>query len=138
MGHLLVPARLYGRDRDITKLVDCLANVSSGHGEILLVPGASGVGKTALVAELEVPTRDRSGIFIRGKFDQYQRNLPYCAFRQALGELCRELLRADPQHGSAAKRSRGSTFRRASPAVAVLRIEAPLGTDPRQCPQTIC
>jgi len=97
MGHLLVPEKLYGRDRDISKLVDCLEHISRGHGEILLVPGASGVGKTALVTELEVPTRSRNGIFIRGKFDQYQRNLPYSAFRQALGELCRELLRADPQ-----------------------------------------
>jgi len=40
--------------------------------------------------------------------------------------------------GSMAKRSQGSTFRRASPAFAVLRIDPPPGTDPRQCPQTIC
>jgi diguanylate cyclase (GGDEF)-like protein len=92
-----VPEKLYGRDCDISTLVDCLEHISRGHGEIVLVPGASGVGKTALVTELEVPTRSRNGIFIRGKFDQYNRNLPYSAFRQALGELCRELLRADPQ-----------------------------------------
>jgi len=97
MGDLLVPEKLYGRDRDINKLVDALEHISGGHGGILLVPGASGVGKTALVTELEVPTRSRNGIFITGKFDQYQRNVPYSAFRQALGELCRELLRADPQ-----------------------------------------
>lgn len=97
MGHRLAPEKLYGRDRDIAKLVDCLEHISRGHGEILLVPGASGVGKTALVTGLEVPTRNRNGIFIKGKFDQYQRDLPYSAFRQALGELCRELLRADPQ-----------------------------------------
>lgn len=97
MGHLLVPEKLYGRDREISKLVDCLEHVSDGHGEVLLVPGASGAGKTALVNELEVPTRRRNGIFVRGKFDQYQKHVPYSAFRQALGELCRELLRADPQ-----------------------------------------
>jgi len=88
---------LYGRDRDISKLLDCLEYISTGQGEIVFVPGASGVGKTTLVTELEVPTRSRNGIFIRGKFDQYNRNLPYSAFRQALGELCRKMLRADPQ-----------------------------------------
>ncbi len=89
------PAKLYGRDREISSLVDCLERVGRGHGQIVLVPGVSGVGKTALATELEVPTRSRNGIFIRGKFDQYNRNLPYAAFRQALGELCRGLLRAD-------------------------------------------
>ncbi|MBI9081867.1 MAG: AAA family ATPase, partial [Pseudodesulfovibrio sp.] len=66
-------------------------HISSGHGQVLLVPGSSGVGKTALIQELQKPVQDRNGFFVRGKFEQYQQNVPYLAFRQALVELYREL-----------------------------------------------
>jgi PAS domain S-box-containing protein len=91
MDQLTIPDKLYGRDRDMITMLESFERVSSGHGEVLLVPGSSGVGKTALVQELRMPIRDRNGFFIKGKFDQYQQNVPYFAFRQALAELCREL-----------------------------------------------
>jgi predicted ATPase/signal transduction histidine kinase/CheY-like chemotaxis protein len=91
MDQLTIPNKLYGRGRDIITLLETFERVSFGHGELLLVPGSSGVGKTALVQELQIPIRDRNGFFIRGKFDQYQQNIPYFAFRQALTELCRTL-----------------------------------------------
>jgi predicted ATPase len=98
--HLTIPNQLYGRDRDIVTLLESFERIGSGHGEVLLVPGASGVGKTALVQELQKPIRDRNGFFIKGKFDQYQQNIPYFAFRQALAELCWELQSGDAQQHS--------------------------------------
>ncbi|MFZ2654252.1 MAG: AAA family ATPase [Victivallales bacterium] len=91
MDQLTIPNKLYGRGPDIITLLETFERVSVGHGEVLLVPGSSGVGKTALAQELQIPIRDRNGFFIRGKFDQYQQNIPYFAFRQALTELCRAL-----------------------------------------------
>ncbi len=90
-------ARLYGRERELKLLLASFARISSGHGEILLVPGASGVGKTALVQELQKPIRDGNGFFVRGKFEQYQQNVPYFAFRQALAELCGDMQSEDAQ-----------------------------------------
>lgn len=90
MDQLTIPNKLYGRERDITIMLESFERISRGHGEVLLVPGPSGVGKTALVKELQMPVLTRNGFFIRGKFDQYQQNIPYFAFRQALAELCRE------------------------------------------------
>jgi predicted ATPase/two-component sensor histidine kinase len=86
-----MPDRLYGRDREIARLFGSFERVCRGQGEVLLVPGDSGVGKTTLVRQLRTTIRDRNGFFIQGKFEQYQRNSPYFAFRQALAELCLEL-----------------------------------------------
>ncbi len=95
MSQLTIPKRLYGRDRDLAALLDSLERGSTGHGEVLLVAGAAGVGKTALVQKLELPIRDRNGFFISGKFEQYRQNIPYYAFRQALTQLCRVLQSVD-------------------------------------------
>jgi PAS domain S-box-containing protein len=103
MNQLTIANKLYGRERDIITLLASFERISRGQGEVLLVPGSSGVGKTALVQELQVPIRDRNGFFIRGKFDQYQQNIPYSAFRQALAELCRELQSGDAQQRSRLK-----------------------------------
>jgi PAS domain S-box-containing protein len=99
MDPLTIPNKLYGRNREITRLFESFERISSGHGEVLLVPGSSGVGKTALVNELRKPTRNNNGFFVRGKFDQFQQNIPYFAFRQALTELCSEL-QEDRRHRS--------------------------------------
>jgi PAS domain S-box-containing protein len=97
MSQFIIPTRLYGRGREIRTLLKSFDRISSGRGEVLLVPGPSGVGKTALVQELSMPVRDRNGFFIRGKFEQYQQNIPYFAFRQALAELCSELRSGNAQ-----------------------------------------
>ncbi len=91
MDRLPISTMLYGRDREINRMLESLERISSGHGEILLVPGSSGVGKTALVHELRKPVLEKNGFFIRGKFEQYQQDVPYFAIRQALAELCLEL-----------------------------------------------
>jgi predicted ATPase len=100
MELMTIPNKLYGRGKDIASLLSSFERISSGHGEVLLVPGSSGVGKTALVQELRKPVQARNGFFIKGKFDQYRQNIPYSAFRQALAELCRELQSGDVQQCS--------------------------------------
>ena len=96
MRRLTPPDRLYGREREIAALTDAFERASEGRGEVLLVPGHPGVGKTALAQEAARPIRDRNGFFVQGKFDQYQQSTPYFAIRQALTELCGQLLSADP------------------------------------------
>ncbi|MFP4578112.1 MAG: AAA family ATPase [Coleofasciculus sp.] len=60
--------------------------------EMMVVSGYSGIGKSALVQELYKPITQRRGYFIRGKFDQYQRDIPYSAVIQAFRELIKQLL----------------------------------------------
>ncbi|NER33709.1 MAG: AAA family ATPase [Oscillatoria sp. SIO1A7] len=63
--------------------------------ELMLISGYSGVGKSALVQEIYKPITRQKGYFISGKFDQYQRNIPYYAAIEAFQELIKQLLTED-------------------------------------------
>ena len=52
MVQLRFPDELYGRDKDISILLESFEHISSGQGQVLLIPAYSGVKKTALVHEL--------------------------------------------------------------------------------------
>ena len=58
----------------------------------MLVAGFSGIGKTAVVNEVHKPIVRQRGYFIKGKFDQFNRNIPFSAWVQALQNLMRQLL----------------------------------------------
>jgi len=64
----------------------------------MLIAGYSGIGKSALVQELYKPITAHRGYFISGKFDQYQRNIPYSALVRSLQQLIKYLLtESEPQ-----------------------------------------
>jgi predicted ATPase/signal transduction histidine kinase len=89
---LQIPQKLYGRAVETAALLSAFERVRQGASELFCVAGAAGIGKSALVQEVYKPlTRDR-GYFIAGKFDQYQRNVPYSALLQAFRGLARQLL----------------------------------------------
>src|SRR4030095_13727529 len=58
---LLIPEKLYGRDREIETLLGAFdAAVASARPRLVLVSGYSGIGKSSVVSELHkalVPTR---------------------------------------------------------------------------------
>jgi predicted ATPase len=87
-----IPQKLYGRERDIDTLLAAFAHVSQGAGEMLLVSGQAGIGKTALVQEVYKVMARQQGYFIAGKFDQFQRDVPYASLTQAFRSLVRQLL----------------------------------------------
>ncbi|MDJ0707698.1 MAG: AAA family ATPase, partial [Leptolyngbyaceae cyanobacterium MO_188.B28] len=60
--------------------------------ELMLVAGFSGIGKTAVINEVHKPITRRHGYFIKGKFDQFNRNIPFSAFVQAFRGLMGQLL----------------------------------------------
>jgi PAS domain S-box-containing protein len=90
---LLIPEKLYGREREIETLVAAFDRiVAQGNTELVLVSGYSGIGKSSVVHELHkvlVPSR---GLFASGKFDQYKRDIPYSTLGQAFQSLVRSLL----------------------------------------------
>ncbi|MEO1433782.1 MAG: AAA family ATPase, partial [Cyanobacteria bacterium J06633_8] len=84
--------KLYGREAEVQTLLDAFERVSQGTAELMLVAGYSGVGKTAVVNEVHKPITRQRGYFIKGKFDQFNRNIPFSAFVQAFRSLIRQLL----------------------------------------------
>ena len=54
---------------------------------MMLVAGFSGIGKTAVVNEVHKPIVRQRGYFIKGKFDQFQRNLPFQRFCPSFSRL---------------------------------------------------
>jgi predicted ATPase/signal transduction histidine kinase/CheY-like chemotaxis protein len=92
---LLMPERLYGRDRECQVLLDAFEHVvSSGTPVLVLVSGYSGIGKSSVVNELHKAIVLPQGIFISGKFDQYKRDIPYAPLAQAFKTLVRQILSA--------------------------------------------
>ena len=67
---LRVSRQLYGRDREIAAMSDQVKAVRQGRPALLLVSGAPGVGKSALLGELEGLVHQENGRFALGKFDQ--------------------------------------------------------------------
>jgi len=87
-----IPQKLYGREKEIESLVAAFDRVSSGPAEMMLVAGFSGIGKSVLVNEIHKPIVEKLGYFISGKFDQFQRNIPYASLIQAFKEMINQLL----------------------------------------------
>jgi predicted ATPase len=58
----------------------------------MLVAGYSGIGKSSLVAEIHKPNTRLRGYFTAGKFDQFQKSIPYSAVVTAFKGLVRQLL----------------------------------------------
>ncbi|NET43486.1 ATP-binding sensor histidine kinase [Okeania sp. SIO2B3] len=88
----LIPEKLYGREKEVQTLLDTFERVANGGTEMMLVAGFSGIGKTAVVNEVHKPIVRQRGYFIKGKFDQFQRNIPFSAFVQAFRDLMKQLL----------------------------------------------
>ncbi len=86
-----IPEKLYGREKEVAKLLEAFERVSAGSTEMMLVAGFSGIGKTAVVNEVHKPIVRQRGYFIKGKYDQYRRNIPFSAFVQAFRDLMGQL-----------------------------------------------
>src|SRR5579863_2124954 len=90
---LMIPEKLYGRDREVDTLLTAFDRiVAGGQPELVLVSGYSGIGKSAVVNELHKPLVPPRGLFASGKFDQYKRDIPYATLAQAFQSLVRPLL----------------------------------------------
>ena len=119
-----IPEKLYGREVEVETLLTAFERVATGRNsevltmkdeldtgfnpehptnrplqtsEMMLVAGYSGIGKSSLVAEIHKPNTRLHGYFTAGKFDQFQRNVPYSAIVSAFKGLVRQLLTESEQ-----------------------------------------
>jgi predicted ATPase/signal transduction histidine kinase len=91
-NELRIAQNLYGRKAELSALLSAFDRVSRGAAELLLVSGYSGVGKSALVNEIHKSIAARGGHFATGKFDQFNRTVPYASIAHAIRELICHIL----------------------------------------------
>jgi signal transduction histidine kinase/serine/threonine protein kinase len=98
-----IPQKLYGREKEVTQLLATFVRVASPQEkrvsqeeyrgvEMMLVAGYSGIGKSTLIYEIYKPITQARSYFISGKFDQFQRNIPYSAVVAAFKNLIQQVL----------------------------------------------
>lgn len=91
---LLIPEKLYGREKELTELQRMLNECGEGKQHLVYLSGKSGVGKTSLVNELITTVALNQGIFVSSKFDQLQRNTPFHGWKKVLDDMVDQLLSA--------------------------------------------
>ncbi len=104
-SRLSPPSALVGRADEIQALRSALEDAVSGRARGVLVAGAPGVGKSALIEQLRPMVTARGGWYVAGKFDQYRHDAAAGAVAQVLAGLGRLLL-AEPETELAGVRER--------------------------------
>ena len=90
---LLIPEKLYGRNRENKVLLEAFERVvTQGTTEVVMISGYSGVGKTSVANELRRAVVARRNLFISGKCDPYKRDIPYATLGQAFRVLIPQIL----------------------------------------------
>lgn len=93
-------SKMVGRDNEAKIVLQQYDNVTRGGFGCVFISGLPGIGKTRLIQELQRPLVEHRGYFTSGKFDLYQKNIPYSSLLQALRNLIRTLLtESDAQVG---------------------------------------
>jgi len=106
MALILRPSqRLRGRAAQIAIIEAAFESVAHGDTGRLFVAGRSGVGKTALINELQRAVTLRHGVFASGKFEQFQMHRPFVGLAQSMRQLTHVLLtQPEPELASLRRR----------------------------------
>jgi predicted ATPase/class 3 adenylate cyclase len=87
-----IPQFLYGRESELELLLNAFYRVANNSKELVIVSGFSGIGKTSLIQEIQKPVTEKRSIYIAGKFDQFQKDMPYLGIKKAFSGLIRQIL----------------------------------------------
>ena len=92
---LNISERLLERESDLEQLRDAWQNVVNGGTEIAVCVGEAGIGKTALIRELQREVTTHGGYFIAGQCSpKGDDDIPYSVVTSAYGDLVRQLMAA--------------------------------------------
>jgi PAS domain S-box-containing protein len=90
---LRAASRMYGRSAELEVLRGAFERVrSTAAVEVALVSGPSGIGKSALVRELQRESSSARAAFLWGKFENNKRDIPYATLGQAFQDLIRRIV----------------------------------------------
>ncbi len=87
-----VPEKILGREKELNLLTGAFERTAGGGNELFLVRGPAGIGKSALIFEIQKSVIAKRAFFVTGKAEPYKRDIPYYPIIQAFTELARQLL----------------------------------------------
>ena len=88
-GSIDAAAALVGREREQSILRAALAPALAGRGNLVLIGGEAGIGKTALAEALCVEAADQGALVLVGRCYDLAETPPYGPWAEALGRAPR-------------------------------------------------
>ncbi len=92
VGKFQIPEKLYGRTKEVLRIVKSYKRVSEGNTELLIISGRSGIGKSALVNEISKSLVEQKGYFASGRYDQFSKSIPHKAITQSFNSLIGQIV----------------------------------------------
>src|SRR4029434_4150373 len=87
--HQLVRGQLVGRSHELQQLKQHWATAQQARGQLVLLSGEPGVGKTRLAQDLVTHARQSGATVLRGGCYEYEATTPYLPFVEAFREWTR-------------------------------------------------
>ena len=81
---VVAPDPMVGRHSELEELDAALAALAAGSSACLAIEGEPGIGKTRLLAELRVRAEERGQVVLSGSAAEFERDLPYGVWVEAL------------------------------------------------------
>ncbi|MCP3926399.1 MAG: AAA family ATPase [Desulfobacterales bacterium] len=91
-GEFKIPQKLYGRENEIQQSHEQFNKVCKGDTVILMVTGYSGIGKSAIVNELQKEITINDAYFATGKYEHLKKNIAYSAIASGFKDLIKQIL----------------------------------------------
>ncbi len=129
------PAALVGRSVEVLALQQRLNAATSGAGQLVIIGGEPGIGKTRLVEELITLASARGVPIYHGRFSEHEATFPYQGFCEVIQDYfqrqSRSGVRSDRKEvGSWAQELR-ATFPMLSEVAAIADVESQVTLPPR-------
>lgn len=87
-----ISGKLYNRESELSFLKERFERIRAGSVECVMVSGMPGVGKSVLCSQFKKEIYQAKGVFIKGKQDPYQLDIPYHLLVQAIEQFVTYLL----------------------------------------------
>ncbi|MBN1899679.1 MAG: protein kinase, partial [Spirochaetes bacterium] len=83
--------RLVGRQREYDQIIDLFNKTKNGHGNICLIAGEAGIGKSRLAEEIRGYVYESDGLFFIGRCFDQENKIPYQPFKDILDKYIRRM-----------------------------------------------
>lgn len=95
-GQFQIPKTIYGRDKEKERLLSAFRRAARGARELVLVHGASGIGKTALTLDIDRAIALENGVLAYGRYEESESGASFSALTGAFKELLQGILSEGP------------------------------------------